>query len=118
MGRSISVLDVRLIDDTLLVDRKGRILKSSRKKHSPDFKAKVALAAVRGEKTIAELAGDFGVHPHQIQTWKKTLLDNAGSAFEKTNGKADDKGVNSAELLQTIGQLTVERDFLARKLGR
>ncbi len=93
-------------------------MKSLRRKHSQDFKAKVALAAIRGDKTIAELAGEFGVHPHQIQTWKKTLLDNAGVAFEKTTGKAEDKSVNTAELLQTIGQLTVERDFLSRKLGR
>jgi transposase len=93
-------------------------LKNSRKLHSTDFKAKVALAAVRGDTTIADLAGQYGVHPHQIQTWKKTLLANAGNAFEKSNGKTEDKGVNSSELLQTIGKLTVERDFLARKLGR
>jgi transposase len=93
-------------------------LKSSRRKHSTEFKAKVALAAIREDKTMAELAAEFGVHPHQIQLWKKALLSNASAAFEKTNGKTEDKGVNSAELLQTIGQLTVERDFLARKLGR
>ena len=67
---------------------------------------------------MTDLAGHFGVHPHQIQTWKKVLLDKASSAFEKPNGKPEDKSANSAELLQTIGQLTVERDFLARKLGR
>ncbi len=78
----------------------------------------MALAAIRGDKTIAELAGEFGVHPHQIQSWKKTMLDNAGIVFEKANGKRENKSDNSAELLQTIGQLTVERDFLARKLGR
>jgi transposase len=93
-------------------------LKISRRKHSGDFKAKVALAAIRGDKTIAELAGEFGVHAHQIQSWKKTLLDNAGTAFDKTNRQTEDKSNNSAELLQKIGQLTVERDFLARKLGR
>jgi transposase len=118
LGHELSVLDVQSINDTLIVDRKGRILKISRRKHSADFKAKMALAAIRGEKTIADLASQYGVLPHQIQTWKKTLLENAGAAFEKGSGKPEDKDVNSAELLQKIGQLTVERDFLARVLGR
>jgi transposase-like protein len=93
-------------------------LKKSRRFHNPDFKAKVALAAIRGEKTIADLAAEYGVHTHQIQQWKKMMLDHAGSVFEKGNGKSEDKSDNSAELLQKIGQLTIERDFLARKLGR
>lgn len=67
---------------------------------------------------MAELSAEFGIHSHQIQTWKKTMLENAGTVFEKTNGKPADKRDDSAELLQKIGQLTVERDFLARKLGR
>ena len=92
-------------------------MKKSRRFHNSDLKAKVALAAIRGEKTIAELSAEFGIHPHQITQWKKVMLDNAGSIFEKSNGKSEDKSDNSAELLQKIGQLTIERDFLARKLG-
>lgn len=94
-------------------------MKTSRRKHNGAFKAKVALAAVRGDKTVSELAKDFGVHPHQIQVWKKTLLDNAASAFGVANGNGGDKKTeNTAELYEKIGQLTIERDFLARVLGR
>jgi len=92
-------------------------LKRSRRKHSPEFKAKVALAAIRGDKTMAELAAEFEVHPHQIQNWKKHLIDSADEVFEKPNSKKEDRAENTGELFKKIGQLTVERDFLARKLG-
>ena len=93
-------------------------MKEKRKKFSSEFKGKVALAAVRGEKTVAELAAEFGVHPHQIQTWKRQLLGNVGAAFEKqVSGKAPSEETVT-ELYSKIGQLTVERDFLARVLGR
>jgi transposase-like protein len=92
-------------------------LKTSRRKHTAAFKAKVALAAVRGEKTAAELASQFGVHPHQIHNWKKTLLENAGAVFEKATGGSE-KSEDVGELYEKIGQLTVERDFLSRVLGR
>lgn len=93
-------------------------MKRSRRKHNPEFKAKVALAALRGDKTVAELSAEFGVHAQQIQSWKKTLLDNAGSVFEKATSNTDSKAENVGELYEKIGQLTVERDFLARVLGR
>lgn len=92
-------------------------MKRSRRKHSSEFKAKVALAAVRGDRTMAELAAEFEVHPHQIQNWKKQLVESAGDVFEKPRKKGDNKTEDSEELFKKIGQLTVERDFLARKLG-
>jgi len=93
-------------------------LKSTRRRHSPEFKAKVAMAAARGDKTMSELASEFKVHPHQITTWKKVLLENMQDLFEKPTGGANDtKNEDSEQLYAKIGQLTVERDFLARKLG-
>jgi transposase len=95
-------------------------MKRTRKKHNAGFKAKVALAAVRGDRTIAELASEFGVHPNQIYNWKKQLLDGAVGVFE--GGGAAVEGVASEAqvdlLYRQIGQLKVENDFLARKLGK
>jgi transposase len=91
---------------------------AKRKKHGSAFKAKVALAAVRGDRTVGELASDFGVHPSQIHAWKKALLENAASVFEAGGGHRD-KGQErqTDELYRQIGELKVERDFLSRKLG-
>lgn len=91
-------------------------MKRPRRKHSSGFKAKVALAALKGDKTIAEVAAEYEVHPHQIQNWKKQLVEGASELFEKPNAKKETKTENSDELYKKIGQLTVERDFLARKL--
>ena len=94
-------------------------MKRTRQKHSAAFKAKVALAAIKGDRTVAELAVHFGVHPNQIYNWKKQLLDGAASVFE--GGGAAVEGVASEAqvdlLYRQIGQLKVENDFLARKLG-
>ena len=62
-------------------------MKQTRKKHSAAFKAKVALAAMRGDRTVADLAAEFGVHPNQIHNWKKQLLDRAASVFEAGAGR-------------------------------
>jgi transposase len=94
-------------------------MKQTRKKHGAAFKAKVALATIKGDRTVAELASAYGVHPNQIYAWKKQLLDGASSVFE--GGVATAEGTASAQidlLYRQIGQLKVENDFLARKLGK
>lgn len=88
-----------------------------RRNHAPSFKAKVALAAVREDQTLAELAQRFDVHPNQITAWKRQLLDNASATFEHANHGSDNEAKVS-ELYAKIGELTVERDFLDRGLSR
>src|SRR5512133_1156591 len=87
-------------------------MKRTRKKHGAAFKAKVALAAIKGDRTVAELAVHFGVHPNQIHNWKKQLLDGAVSVFE--GGASAEGATNEAQvdlLYRQIGQLKVENDF-------
>lgn len=94
-------------------------MKGVRRKHTADFKAKVALAALKGDQTVADLAARFGVHPNQIHKWRKQLVDAAGPVFASAAGDRD-KGQDAviSELYEKIGQLTVERDFLSGRSGR
>ena len=91
----------------------------TRRRFTAEFKAKVALEALRGDKTIQEIAAKHKVHPNPVSTWKRQAVDGLGEVF--TNGaerKARDHEAEVKELHAKIGQLTVERDFLAQGLKR
>ena len=88
-----------------------------RKRHSPSFKAKVGLAALRGDQTVAELASRFQVYPSRIHTWKRVLVEGAQELFQNGHGQEKANEVLIAQLYQQIGQLTVERDFLQDRRG-
>jgi putative transposase len=87
-----------------------------RKQHAAAFKAQVALAALKGDRTINELAGQFGVHPTLIHTWKKHLLQGAETVFASgVKGDTSDAEVRQAELYEQIGRLKMELEWLKKK---
>ena len=91
----------------------------TRRNHTPAFKAKVALAAIKGEKTLAELAQQFDVHPNQITSWKAQLLDGAAGVFGSgVAGAASAPVVDLKVLHAKIGELTLENDFLSGALDK
>ena len=92
--------------------------KRPRRNHTPGVKAKVALAAMKGEKTLAELAQQFDVHPNQITQWKAQLLDGAAGVFGQDKSEAAAPGVDLKSLHAKIGELTLENDFLEGALTK
>ena len=94
----------------------------SRKKFNAVFKAKVALEALREDMTVPELAKRHGLHPNQIYGWKKLVVDNVANLFARGASAAvdgeEERGRETAKLYSKIGELTVERDFLARRPSR
>src|SRR4249920_1569637 len=93
-------------------------MKRSRRNHSSKFKARVALEALRGEATLTELASRHGVHANQIALWRKQMLEHAGEVFDHGTPVLDDAARQIRDLRAKVGELTMERDFLADALGR
>ena len=90
-----------------------------RKKYSKELKARIALDAIKGQKTIAELASEYGAHLNQISIWKKQLLDATPAAFSSGKDKdAEKKEVERDHLYQKVGQLQIEVDNLKSKLSQ
>lgn len=93
-------------------------MRRKRRNHSPSFKAKVALAALKGDLTMVELVEKYDVHANQISDWKKQLLESAADVFGKGAQKAEQSEETVEGLHAKIGQLTMENDFLERGLER
>ncbi len=91
--------------------------KKNTKRHTPEFKARVALEAAQEQESLAQIGKRYGVHPVLVGQWKKQLLARASDAF-RPGGPSADAEKAQEELLKKIGELTVERDFLARGLRR
>ena len=91
--------------------------KQTRRKFSADFKARVALEAIKNQQTLAELAVKFDVNPVMISKWKAEFLENMAAAFEKS-GSPDKEEVDTQELYAQIGQLKVENEFLKKSFKR
>jgi len=93
-------------------------MSKKRRNHSAVFKAKVALAALKGDKTMSELSSFYTLHPAQIQKWKKQLLDGSKDVFGSSERERKHYESEVKELHAKIGQLTMERDFLSKAFGR
>lgn len=92
--------------------------KAKRTNHRPNVKASAALEAIRGEKTMTEIAAKYGVHPNQILRWKKQLEENAINVFGANEKLMQTTEKTVEQLHVKIGQLTMERDFLSKALGK
>lgn len=96
-------------------------MKNIRKKHTAEFKMKVAMAAIREEATMSELVSKYGVHATQIYTWKKTIQDGGAALFEadKKIARADEASkAKLAALHEKVGQLVMEREFFRERSGQ
>ena len=91
--------------------------KVTRNKFSAGFKAKVALEALKEQKTITDLAIEYGVHPTQIQNWKKQFLENASAAFEVSKVSTIQAASQESLLYEQIGKLQMENDWLKKKMS-
>jgi transposase len=89
-----------------------------RRNHIPQFKAKVAVEALQGEKTVHEIAAKYQVHPTQVTQWRRQLMDQAAEVFAGKPAQPSEAGTDREALLAKIGSLTVERDFLSKALGK
>lgn len=92
-------------------------MSKKRNRYTPEFKAKVALAAIKNEETLAELSARFGVHPTMIANWKRALLESAADIFDKGHKTRKRSEAQIDDLFRQIGQLKVENDFLSKKLS-
>ena len=92
-------------------------MSKKRNRYTAEFKAKVALAALKNEETTSELAARFGVHPTMITNWKRALLDGAPDIFDKGHKSRTQSETQVDDLYRQIGQLKVENDFLSKKLS-
>ncbi len=89
-----------------------------RRNHSPEFKAKVALTAIKGDETLSELSRRFGINSNLIVKLKKQLLENSSDAFASGKGLAPDRESEIRDLQAKIGEITMVNDFLSKALGR
>jgi len=89
-----------------------------RKKHTTKFKARVAIEAIKGERTIAEIASEYKIHPNMVTLWKKKAVSNMSQIFEKANNRNDkDQEKENDNLFKTIGKMKIENEWLKKKLN-
>ena len=93
-------------------------MSKKRRNHSPEFKAKVAIAAIKGDETLNQLSERFGINSNLMVKWKKQLLDSSSEVFASGKGLAPDREAEIKDLQAKIGEITMVNDFLSKALGR
>lgn len=93
-------------------------MSQKRRNHSADFKAKVALAAIKGDQTLSEIASRYAINANLVVKWKKQLLEQSAEVFASGKGLAPDRESEIKSLQAKIGEITMENDFLSKALGR